>query len=242
MRDVLWGTDACSCYLNGIAVARPTCREIRKGKKVVNTHSLDTIAYRLTTQLDCTQDIVCRKILQTMAESGQPMAPVHLARRLQMSQADLATHLARVPDTEFDEQGNVVGWGITLLPTPHRFLLPERRLFTWCAFDTVLFPAMLQVKARVQSVCSETAHPITFVATPEGIEDLTPHTSVLTLVLPEQRCDCVRGTFCLQSLFFRSEQAASTFLTSHPEAISLSIEDAASVGRAVASMLPLLDA
>lgn len=207
----------------------------------MNARSLDTIAYHLAAQLDCTQDIVCRQILQTLAESGQPMAPTHLARRLQMSQADLATHLASVPDTEFDEQGNIVGWGITLLPTLHQFLLPERRLFTWCAFDTVLFPAMLQVKARVQSVCSETGHPITFVATPEDIEDVTPHTSVLSLVLPEQRCDCVRGTFCLQSLFFQSEQAAATFLTSHPAAIFLSIEDAARVGRAVASMLPLLD-
>lgn len=204
----------------------------------MNTHALETIAHHLAAQLDCTQDIVCRQILQTMAEIGQPMEPTHLAKRLQMSQEDLATHLARVPDTEFDEQGNIVGWGITLLPTPHQFLLPERMLFTWCAFDTVLFPPMLQVKAQVQSVCSETGQPITFVATPDGIEDLTPHTSVLTLVLPEQRCDCVRGTFCLQSLFFQSEQAASTFLTSHPEAISLSIEDAARVGRTVASILP----
>ena len=204
----------------------------------MNAHSLDIIAYQLAAQLDCTQDIVCRQILQTLAEIGQPIAPTDLARYLQMSREDLATHLARVPDTEFDEQGNVVGWGITLLPTPHQFLLPERRLFTWCAFDTVLFPAMLQVKARVQSVCSQTGQPITFVATPEGIEDVKPRTSVLSLVLPEQRCDCVRGTFCVQSLFFQSEPTASTFLTSHPAAITLSIEDAARVGRAVARMLP----
>jgi len=204
----------------------------------MSARSLDIIAYHLAAQLDCTQDIVCRQILQTLAEIGQPIAPTQLAGCLQMSQEDLATHLARVPDTEFDEQGNVVGWGITLLPTPHQFLLPERRLFTWCAFDTVLFPAMLQVKAHVQSVCSQTGQPITFVATPEGIEGLMPHTSVLSLVLPEQRCDCVRGTFCLQSLFFQSEQAVSTFLTSHPAAISLSIAEAARVGRAVARMLP----
>jgi alkylmercury lyase len=204
----------------------------------MNARSLDTMTYLLAAHLDCTQDIVCRQILQMLAKIGQPIAPTQLAVCLQMSQQDLATHLARVPDTEFDEQGNIVGWGITLLPTPHQFLLPERRLFTWCAFDTVLFPPMLQVKARVQSVCSETGDSITFAATPEGIEDLTPHTSVLTLVLPEQRCDCVRETFCLQSLFFQSEQAVSTFLTSHPAAIVLSIEEAARVGRAVARLLP----
>src|SRR5205085_2774903 len=41
-------------------------------------------------------------------------------------------------------------------------------LFTWCAFDTVLFPPLLQVEAHVQSVCSATGHPITFVATPSA--------------------------------------------------------------------------
>src|SRR5260370_37565236 len=44
---------------------------------------------------------------------------------------------------------------------------------------------------------------------------------------------CV-ATFCQQSLFFRSKQAASTFLADHPEALLLSVEEAASVGRLVA--------
>ena len=199
-------------------------------------HSLDAIAHHLAAQLDCTQDLACRQILQTLTEIGQPIAPLHLATLLQMSEEELATHLARVPDTEFDEQGNIVGWGITLLPTSHQFLLPARSLFTWCAFDTVLFPPLLQVRAQVQSICTASGHPITFVATPEGIEELTPTTSVLSLILPSERYDCVRGTFCLQSLFFESEQAASAWLASHPEAISLSLEEAAFVGQAVARM------
>jgi alkylmercury lyase len=190
----------------------------------------------LAAQLDCTQDLACRQILQTLTEIGQPIAPLHLATLLQMSQDELATHLARIPDTEFDEQGNIVGWGITLLPTSHQFLLPARSLFTWCAFDTVLFPPLLQVKAQVQSKCSASGHPITFVATPEGVDELTPTTSVLSLILPAERYDCVRGTFCRQSLFFESEQAASAWLASHPEAISLSLEEAAFVGQAVARM------
>ena len=201
-----------------------------------NPHSLDAIARHLAAQLDCTQDLACRQILQTLTEIGQPIAPLHLATLLQMSQEELTTHLARVPDTEFDEQGNIVGWGITLLPTSHQFLLPARSLFTWCAFDTVLFPPLLQVRAQVQSKCSASGHPITFVATPEGIEELTPTTNVLSLILPAERYDCVRGTFCLQSLFFESEQAASAWLASHPEAISLSLEEAAFVGQAVARM------
>jgi alkylmercury lyase len=147
-------------------------------------------------------------------------------------------HLASVPDTEFDAQGNIVGWGITLLPTQHQFRLKERPLFTWCAFDTVLFPPLLQVEAQVQSVCETSGQPIAFVATPEGIVDLLPPTSVMSLILPDARCDCVRGTFCEQSLFFQTKEAASFWMALHPNAVLLSVEEAAVLGRMVANLWP----
>ncbi|GAC1449879.1 MAG: organomercurial lyase MerB [Ktedonobacteraceae bacterium] len=202
----------------------------------MNQSSLETLATRLATHLDCTQDVICRQIMRVIAETGQPLAPIHLARHLQMSQEDLTAHLARVPDTEFDTQGNIVGWGITLLPTQHLFMLSERPVFTWCAFDTLLFPPLLQVEARVHSVCEASGQPITFVATPEGAVDLLPATSVLSLILPTERCDCVRGTFCEQSLFFQSEEVAAPWMALHPEAVLLSVEEAAALGQIVARM------
>lgn len=204
----------------------------------MNHASLDTLATRLAAHLDCTQDVACRQIMQALAETGRPLAPVHLARRLQMSQEDLAAHLARVPDTEFDTQGHIVGWGITLIPTQHQFRLKGGLFFAWCAFDTVLFPPLLGVEAQVQSVCAASGQPITFRAGPEGIEALTPTSSVLSLILPAARCDCVRGTFCQQSLFFQSEEAARAFLVLSPEAILLSLEDAAMVGQIIAKLWP----
>lgn len=204
----------------------------------MNQSSLHVLATRLVAHLDCTQDVACRKIMLAMVETGQPLAPVRLARRLQMSQEDLAAHLARVPDTEFDTQGNIVGWGITLLPTQHQFALSERTLFTWCAFDTVLFPPLLQVEAQVQSACTTSGLPITFWSGPDGIEDLTPTTSVLSLILPAERSDCVRGTFCQQSLFFQSEEAASLWMALHPEAVLLPVKEAATLGQITASMWP----
>ncbi len=200
--------------------------------------SLDLLATQLAAHLDCTQDVACRQIMQALAEMGQPLAPVHLARRLQMSQEDLAAHLARVPDTEFDTQGHIVGWGITLVPTRHQFVLSEHTLFTWCAFDTVLFPPLLALEAHVQSRCSATGQPITFWAGPEDIRGLTPPTAVVSLILPAARCDCVRGTFCQQSLFFQSEEAASSWMVLHPDAVLLSVEEAARLGHMVANMWP----
>jgi len=57
---------------------------------------------------------------------------------------------------------------------------------------------------------------------------------VMSLIVPAQRSDCTRATFCQQSLFFQSERATSTFLADHPDALVLSVEEAAYVGRLVA--------
>lgn len=203
----------------------------------MNRSSLDLLVPKLADHLDCTQDVACQHIMQALVETGQPVSLMHLATRLQMSQEKLAEHLARVPDTECDTQGNIVGWGVTLLPTQHQFRLKEFPLFTWCAFDTVLFPPLLHVEAQVRSSCSANGQPITFVTSRSGgIADLLPATSVLSLILPASRCDCVRGTFCKQSLFFHSEEAASPWMALNPDAVLLSIEEAALLGRMVAQM------
>src|SRR6266566_2035635 len=60
--------------------------EMKKGGNSMQHPSLDTLATRLAAHLDCTQDVACRQIMRAMAETGQPLAPVHLARRLQISQ------------------------------------------------------------------------------------------------------------------------------------------------------------
>jgi len=196
---------------------------------------LETIAERLAEQLQCEQEDLCIQIIQQVTR-GKPVVPAALQTALQVSRDELKHRLTKLPDTEFDPQGNVVGWGVTLVPTHHRFQIDGKSLFTWCAFDTVLFPPSLLAEAQVQSTCPITGHPITFVATPSGVvKDLAPASSVMSLIIPAERSECVRATFCEQSLFFESEQVASTWLAAHPEAVLLSIAEAASVGKRVAA-------
>jgi|SRR5579859_1975208 len=113
----------------------------------MNQLSLELLADQLAAHLDCTRNLDCQKIFQLLAETGQPLAPMDVASRLQISPERLAAHLSHAPDTEFDGEGKIVGWGITLVPTQHQFWVKGHSLFTWCAFDTVLFPCLLQAKA-----------------------------------------------------------------------------------------------
>lgn len=197
--------------------------------------SLETIAERLAEQLRCEQEGLCRPIIQQVTR-GKSVTPATLRASLRVSQDELERRMATLlPEVEFDPAGNIVGLGVTLVPTPHRFQVGGKLLYTWCAFDTVLFPPSLPLEAQVQSTCPVSGQPVTFVATPEGaILDLLPASSVMSLIVPTSRNDCTRATFCQQSLFFQSEQAASTFLAAHPEVILLSVEEAACVGRLVA--------
>lgn len=196
----------------------------------MNQSALDLLAIRLAAHLACTQDVACQQILQTLAETGRPLTPMDLASRLQISREQLATHLNHLPDTEFDHEGNILGWGITLVPTPHQFRVEGRSLFTWCAFDTVLFPPLLALEAQIQSVCAVSGQPIRFHAGPEGIQELTPTASVLSLILPAEKGKSVREIFCQKSLFFASKQVAAPWVASHPEAVLLSVEEAAALG------------
>ena len=135
-----------------------------------------------------------------------------------------------------DQSGNVVGWGLTLIPTLHRFQVNGHTFYTWCALDALTYPALLQVVASVESSCPVSGAPVTLSVTPTGVHDLTPASAIVSVVIPEQgsSCNCDRGSFCSQSLFFRSRRDALLWQASSPSARLLSVADAYQVGHLLA--------
>lgn len=196
--------------------------------------SLETIVSRLLKPLAHDRETLNHTVPAHLAR-GKPLEKNVLAAVLHLSPEELEQQLARLPDLEVDSQGRIVGWGITLVPTRHRFQIQGQNLFTWCAFDTVLYPPQLQAEALVQSTCPVTGHVISFVVTPDGrIKNLSQEACVLSLLIPTEQRNCGRAGFCEPSLFFWDEHAAAGFLATHPEMILLPVEDAAYVGKRVA--------
>src|SRR5260370_123317 len=70
---------------------------------------------------------------------GRPVAPELLAHRLHWELEEVRSILQAHPELEFDEQGNLVGSGLTLVPTAHQLQVEQRTLFAWCAFDTLTY-------------------------------------------------------------------------------------------------------
>ncbi len=159
-----------------------------------------------------------------------------IAIALGMSLGDAQAALATFKDIEYDDDGNLVACGLSLIPTPHRFQVDGQNLFTWCALDTLMYPVALQQTAQVESHCPVTGFAIRLTVTQTGVTFLAPAGAVVSIVIPTAQSGCcsVRNAFCSQVHFINSPQAADEWLSIHPEATILSVEEAWRLGYAVA--------
>ncbi len=170
-----------------------------------------------------------RPLLQLLAR-GEPVTATDLAAATGRTPEQIRQALAGLPDTEYDEAGRIVGSGITLRPTPHHFEVDGRQLYTWCALDTLIFPALLGRPARVTSPCHTTGTPVHLTVAPDKVARVEPATAVVSLVTPEDLTS-IRSAFCNQVHFFASPAAAEPWLAQHPGATVLPVEQAFELGR-----------
>ena len=160
--------------------------------------------------------------------------PVSLEQLASLSHRPLDEIQAELPslDVRLDREGNVLASGLSLLPTAHQFHLGEQALYTWCALDTLAFPPLLGRAARVISSCPVTGKTIRLTVTPETIVDLEPGSAVVSVHLPGEETD-----ICNDGHFFVSHSVASTQGSLHPKSVLLSVEEAAELGRVLASAI-----
>ncbi len=197
--------------------------------------SLELLARQLADGLRGNHDAFCRELVRLLA-CGHPVTPERLATVLQMTAEQVAEVLAGLADLEVDHSGHVVGWGLTFIPTSHRFRLNGQQFYTWCALDALIYPALLQLPASVESSCPVSGASVMLSVTPTGVHDLTPASAIVSVVIPEQGSSCNgdRGSFCNQSLFFRSRRDALLWQASSPRARLLSVADGYQVGGLIA--------
>ena len=98
-------------------------------------------------------------------------------------------------------------------------------MYTWCALDTLIFPTILGLAARVQSPCRTTGELVRLNVDESGVTGLEPEGAVVSLVDP-QDLTSVRSAFCNQVHFFASTEAAQPWLKQHPGAAVLPVAEA----------------
>lgn len=179
-------------------------------------------------------------MLRRLAQ-GQPLALDTLASDTRRPMDEIRCELQRHGDIEYDHAGRIVGNGITLRPTPHRFAIDGRELYTWCALDTLVFPAMLGVSARAESPCHATGQPIRVDVGPDRIRSVEPASAVVS-ILPRPHSASIRASFCNHIHFFADADAAQPWLAEHPDAAIVPVTDAQEHGRELIEALPAFGA
>lgn len=167
--------------------------------------------------------------LLQMLTKGEPVTVEDIASVTGKSIEEVQQVLKTLPSIELDEQGNVVGFGLTLKTTPHHFEVDGKQLYTWCALDTLIFPELIGRTVHVESPCYSTGKPIKLTVEPDRVVSLEPSTAVVSIVTPEDMSS-VRTSFCDQVHFFSTEGAAQDWLNQHPDGKVLPVKEAFELG------------
>jgi alkylmercury lyase len=130
------------------------------------------------------------------------------------------------PAVERDDGGRLLGFGLTLRPTAHRFTAPGgTTLYGWCATDALMAPVLLGQAGVVESTCPATGTPIRVETTPEAVLRVDPPEAVVSEVRPEHKVRDVRAAICRLGHLFRSREAAAPWLAAYPEGQLNSVAD-----------------
>ena len=175
-------------------------------------------------------------LLRLLAD-GDPVTVQQLSVAAGRTIDEVRLGLAAMQDTEYDDQGRIVGQGLTLRPTPHRFTVDGEELYTWCALDTLFFPALIGKAATIESTSPGSGTLIRVMTGADGtVTSVQPATAVVSII-SHPGTGPVRSSFCNQVHYFASREDAQPWLDSHPDGEVLDIEAAHRAGAAMASAL-----
>ncbi len=121
---------------------------------------------------------IIAKTLQLLANGGYPVPPEEIAIRLQVT-PDMVISTLRGFGAKFDKDGNIMGVGLTLIPTPHVYEVNSTKRYTWCAVDALLFPLMLKHAAHIESLDPVSGDKIQVTVTPDGVQKVEPADAVV---------------------------------------------------------------
>ena len=212
----------------------------------MKTNKLDEIAKSvresgILPSFDPAESRLLIRLWRTLA-AGHPLSDEQvndIASTLEIAH-DVAASVLRKTG-ERDDEGHIVGiLGLSLEISSRRFHVNGQTLYTWCAWDTLLLPAMLGQTATVEASCEATEEKIRLTVTPERVEHADPSSAVISMVTASptgsglESAEDVQAVFCYFVHFFRSAETAAEWLSgkTHDGHI-LSVEEGHTLGKMV---------
>lgn len=171
---------------------------------------------------------------------GEPVGVEQLAAALSVPAAKAAELLQRPSIKAFtypDEHGRVLGFGgLAAGPMHHTFRVDGRTLWTWCAWDSLFIPELLDATAHVESPDPETGEVVRLDVGPRGVTTVEPGTAVVSFLQPDasdfdKSAANVMATFCNFVFFFASRESGDRWAAKHPGTFLYSLNEAVALAR-----------
>jgi alkylmercury lyase len=196
-----------------------------------DTPSLQALADSLAGTFPGSDDApLARALLRELAQ-GQPVSTAALAASTGRDEHDVTATLSRWPNVRRDEQARVEAFGgLSLRPTKHHFDVGGRRLYTWCAWDTLFLPALLHDQAEVESSCPMTGSEVRLAVAPERVLAAQPE-DVWVSFPAQTSTDEIVESFCCHVHFLAGADSAGRWASAGPGAFALGLADAFELGR-----------
>lgn len=184
-------------------------------------------------QLNAGQAAVALGLYRELAK-GTPVSREGLVSELRISMPDVNDALDSDALNRLvlhDDQQAIIGFGgLAVMETAHRFVVRGTTLFTWCAWDALFIPELLNETAEVESNCPQTGKLVRLTAAPDGVQSVDPAETVLSFVSPdelriEQTAAGTMKSFCHRVHFLASPLAGREWTDRHKGTFLLSMED-----------------
>jgi alkylmercury lyase len=157
---------------------------------------------------------------------GTPVNIEELAALAGRPKDDVDWLVRSQPGTDWDDHGRLVGFGLTLRPTQHRYMIAGRTLYAWCATDTLLFTQIIGEPAVAESTCPATGLPVRLELRQGAVVSVQPADAVVTQRHGGELVADLRAEVCDHGHFFASPAAASDWATEYPEGQVLAVAEA----------------
>lgn len=172
--------------------------------------------------------------LYILLSEGDAVSLEHLSIRADKPLADVKKILESWPGVLFDYKSRIIGfWGIAVDETDHYFEVNGNTVYTWCAWDALFIPELLNTTAQITSHCALSGDEIRLTISPTGIESVQPDQTMISFLVPDEGGlkDNITASFCHFVFFFRSPEAGEHWVSEHPGTYLLSLDEAFSVGK-----------
>ncbi len=197
-----------------------------------DTPSLPALAGALAGTFPGSDDApLARALLRALAR-GQAVSVAMLASAANRDEQAVSSALARWCNVRRDEEGRVIAFGgLSLKATKHRFNVAGRRLYTWCAWDTLFLPALLEAHANVESTCPATGARVQLTIASERVLASRPDRLWVSFPPPARTSTAkIVESFCCHVHFLAGQDAAADWVADREGTFALGLDDAFELG------------